>query len=450
MRRLTGMIVSLALTMLLAWSFVGIAYSPPLGFQENIINPIQEAKVIILALDNSGSVSSSRLEDIEKPFALAVLDYLLETGNRPQIAVLTFNSTITTILPPIRLSTTSLGIIKSVINGIGTTNELTYMSQAIWEACTISKSVPGSAQGALVLATDGFPTTVNGVDRDDNAAIEATKSAAEFFRRNCSILAVYYAVEAGEVDPEVRVFLSDIATRGCFVSPPVPNGCAIEGVTVDATNNVAISGIELTLTPSGRTTISATDGSFSFTSLDAGSYTIYADDPSGQYLSSSKEVVCQAGQTTDVIVALPPVSEEWRIVLTWGVTPEDLDSHVWTPDDEHIWYGHNVGYKANLDVDDTSSFGPETVAITRLVDGTYVYAVKHYAGAGTLMNSGAQVQVFSPTGLVRTFTNPSCSTGGGSWWIVFKLHVNRGTVQFESIDACLEYFDQTSNVPPAS
>lgn len=221
--------------------------------------------------------------------------------------------------------------------------------------------------------------------------------------------------------------------------------CAITGRVVDATNNRPIARATVRLSPPGRSTTTDSDGRFSFTELAPGTYTVSAE-VSG-FSASSRSVNCEAGRTAEVVLALSPLGN-WRIVLTWGRDPEDLDSHLWTPDGEHIWYGHMAGRNADLDVDDTTSFGPETITIRKLVEGTYVYAIKHYSGSGTLAGSGAKVDVFNPTGLVRSFTNPPCTTGKGSWWVVFKLHVRSSGVEIESVNKCLSSFDEESPTPP--
>jgi hypothetical protein len=62
-----------------------------------------------------------------------------------------------------------------------------------------------------------------------------------------------------------------------------------------------------------------------------------------------------------------------RIVLTWGETPRDLDSHLDTPSGCHVFYGRkqcNRGQES-LDTDVTDSFGPETINIRKLTPGVY-------------------------------------------------------------------------------
>jgi hypothetical protein len=73
-----------------------------------------------------------------------------------------------------------------------------------------------------------------------------------------------------------------------------------------------------------------------------------------------------------------------------------------------------------LDLDDTTSYGPETVWFEQFFPGTYVYSVYLYAGEGTLNTSGAHVEVINTNGVVRSFNVPT--TGSGRWWNVFSMN----------------------------
>ena len=127
-------------------------------------------------------------------------------------------------------------------------------------------------------------------------------------------------------------------------------------------------------------------------------------------------------------------SQEWRIVLTWGENPRDLDSHLWTPiiegSDYHIYYASKGSLTgppyAKLDVDNRYSYGPETVTIGSVFPGTYEYAVHKYTGTGELTTSSAVVEVYDSIGLVRRFTVPT--TGSGIWWHVFRFDGNTQTI----------------------
>ena len=120
-------------------------------------------------------------------------------------------------------------------------------------------------------------------------------------------------------------------------------------------------------------------------------------------------------------------SEGFKVVLSWGAEPRDLDSHLITPSIGgsiyHIYYASRGSASsapyAWLDLDDVNGYGPETIWFEDFFAGTYVYSVYLYSGSGTLNTSQAHVEVISSSGVVRTFTVPT--TGSGRWWNVFSM-----------------------------
>lgn len=91
---------------------------------------------------------------------------------------------------------------------------------------------------------------------------------------------------------------------------------------------------------------------------------------------------------------------EIRIVLEWGEYPNDLDSHLIGTDDQgnrlHVCFSDKECACANLDVDDMTGFGPETVTITNGGAGEFTYYVYDYNHTGGLSQSGAVVKVYLP------------------------------------------------------
>lgn len=122
--------------------------------------------------------------------------------------------------------------------------------------------------------------------------------------------------------------------------------------------------------------------------------------------------------------------------LTWGENPSDLDSHLLTPSGAHIYYAHKTDDGASLDYDDTSSYGPEHVAITTLNDGEYLYSVHWYSGAGTWATSGGVVMMTIDGGSSYTLGAPSAgaptraypSGSAANYWDLWKLTVQSGQV----------------------
>lgn len=135
--------------------------------------------------------------------------------------------------------------------------------------------------------------------------------------------------------------------------------------------------------------------------------------------------------------ALSPVMNNLdglRVVLTWGASPADLDSHIVYPNN-HIYFASKEGADANLDVDDTDSYGPETVTLVKKHAGeTYLYAVNDYSNndkprSNSLSRSQAKVFVYIGQSLVRTYTVPTGKEG--NLWTVFRVN---GDGEFQDIN----------------
>ena len=129
-------------------------------------------------------------------------------------------------------------------------------------------------------------------------------------------------------------------------------------------------------------------------------------------------------------------TEGITVRLTWGENPRDLDTHVIGPNGYDIAYYHKGELPSGqLDVDDTTSYGPEVfTALSFPEPGTYHYAVHHYAGESTISQSGARVEV-TLNGQITTFVPPS-GQNGERWWHVFDIIVGRdGSLVIEPINS---------------
>ncbi len=129
--------------------------------------------------------------------------------------------------------------------------------------------------------------------------------------------------------------------------------------------------------------------------------------------------------------------EQLRVVLTWGKQPLDLDSHMYGPTSKgglfHIYF-RNMRYKdegveVDLDLDDTTSYGPETTTIRKVLSGKYRFIVHDYTNRGrktsdALGKSGAIVKVYLD-GKEYAFNVPPIS---GTIWEVFEYDSNTRTI----------------------
>ena len=143
-----------------------------------------------------------------------------------------------------------------------------------------------------------------------------------------------------------------------------------------------------------------------------------------------------------------------RIVLSWGESPSDLDTHLTGPTSSgnrfHVYYSDqsiNDGTEAYLDVDDTESYGPETITISQYLSGVYRYSVHNYTddsneGGLGIYNSPTKVEIFDSNGLIATFTPKPFAAGSGNTWRVFEFSISNNVVSITTLDDYVYVVDE--------
>lgn len=197
-----------------------------------------------------------------------------------------------------------------------------------------------------------------------------------------------------------------------------------------------IEGVSVTLQRNGAQSVSGTTNASG--SVNLGS--TFADDQDALLIVkkegySNLVVKCSCAGMTYAISPAMTSLDGMRVVLSWGEKPFDLDSHL-IFSGGHIYFDSKEGTDANLDVDDTDSYGPETVTISKKHFGeSYIYAVQDYSNKGLpnsnyLSASKAKVFVYVGSSLVRSYSVPAGKRG--NIWTVFKLNPNG---EFEDINS---------------
>ena len=218
---------------------------------------------------------------------------------------------------------------------------------------------------------------------------------------------------------------------------------ALDVYVTDAFNGNALSGAQVHV--GGSYQITDSNGYASFTGLTSGAAQIEATVADYAQGARTATLSCETGASLGV--ALNPLSgegslgaDEVRIILSWGENPRDLDSHLTGPTSSndgtasdtnrfHTYYSNRTGDVSVLDVDDTTSYGPETMTISppqgssNLRAGLYRYSVHHYAGSGTISDTHASVTLqYGNT--TRYFSAPATASGDEDLWTVFELQVS--------------------------
>lgn len=290
-----------------------------------------------------------------------------------------------------------------------------------WEASVISTASDNSGAYELILREGMYNLYVTGkgcmTKKIENVWIESNKAA---------LFDITLYPDSTEEVNEVKGYIKDALTG--------------EGIS-DAKINVKEGGywedkIEDLVFKNGdiiQTVKTDWDGKY-LLELPSGYYTI--EIVKDGYITSYMEIVSVpyiGVQSTAISPELK--SDEYRIVLTWGERPWDLDSHLYvTKQGEelyHVCYWNMTHYEdgeivAQLDIDDTWSEGPETITVTVVVDKElkYQYYVQDYTNGGNLSStelsfSGANVQVYNGEKLIKSYNVPMNEKG--TRWNVFEI-----------------------------
>lgn len=339
---------------------------------------------------------------------------------------------------------------------------------------------------------DNEPPTFTVEGRLMNATDRGVRNAQVQFRRNGAMEAETttddvgeYAVTLPEGEYDVRVMAAGYTsleytatiTSNVTTDPrQLLGGANVSGTILDAQTGDGIEGAEVAFTLAGvgadqmasqvADADTSRDRADLVTTTDAHGVYGILQAPTGRFVG----VIRAPGYVTEVIDIdfetgpnefAPTTSTEalaegqLRIVLEWGETPTDLDSHLTGPesggDRFHLYYSNQVpsGASAELDRDDTSSFGPETVTVEAFRTGLYRYSVHNYSddsenGALGIERSPAQVKVYDDSGLIRTYRPPAASATAGNTWRVFEFDGDTRAISDNGGDT-LGYYQASSS-----
>jgi len=218
---------------------------------------------------------------------------------------------------------------------------------------------------------------------------------------------------------------TDVATIAIQVNPVF--GVGVTGKVLNAVDRSPITNALVTIY--GYTDTTNANGDYTILNVGTGNHNA-AGSSDGFCPFGAPFVIPDdyEGETFTYNFSMSPVltAGQTRMVLNWGETPHDLDSHLLTPiiggSTYHVYYSSVGSYAeapyAKLDTDDTDGYGPETITINQLFSGTYTYYIKNFNGASDgLKNSGAVAQIYSGESCAATIIEVPTDTDGSYWHV---------------------------------
>lgn len=448
-----------------------------------------------MTLDYSGSMSGTPITDLET----AANSFINNLGAYDAMEIIKFSTDVETV----QTFTTDKSLLAAAVNASwSSAGGTTAFYDSVYVALTDTSARPG--RKAVIAMTDGvdnasshtisqvityatalgIPVYTIGLGAADSAILAqlATATGGKYYNApTTSDLQSIYAQIASTLQNQYEVTFPSSLTDGSthalqisvtnaagtgsatkqFISCSSSTGI-IAGNVVNATNNQGMAGVSVTLAgPVTRNATTDGSGNFTFSGLQAGSYSLTT--AINGFISDTRLVTVTAGNTTTVVVSLSPVltSSEYRVVLSWGSAPTDLDLYAFVPTGSGCYTVSwtDMGSETAppytfLDVDDTSSYGPETITIKQQMNGTYQFWVDNFSEAPDITTSAAEVRLYNGANLVRTFSVPPMPEGNLGWHVFDLVPTTGQLVEVNTLEpvvagSCTNPPQQAVDLPTA-
>jgi len=470
----------------------GIARTP---ISVSTVGGISSAISAAMTLDYSGSMSGTPITDLET----AANGFINNLGAYDAMEIIKFSTDVETVQP----FTTDKTLLADAVNASwSSAGGTTAFYDSVYVALTDTSARSG--RKAVIAMTDGvdnasshtisqvityatalgIPVYTIGLGSADSAILAqlATATGGKYYNApTASDLQSIYAQIASTLQNQYEVTfpsgLTDGATHSLqisamnatgtgsatkqFISCSTTSG-SIAGNVVNATNNQGMGGVSVTLAgPVNRNATTDSSGNFTFSGLQAGNYSLTTSI--NGFISDTRLVTVTVGNTTTVVVSLSPVltSSEYRVVLSWGSAPTDLDLYAFVPTGTGCYTVSWTDMGAEtappytfLDVDDVSSYGPETITIKQQMNGTYQFWVDNFSETPDITTSAAEVRLYNGANLVRTFSIPTMPTGNLGWHVFDLVPTTGQLTEVNSLEpvvagSCTNPPQQTVDLPVA-
>jgi hypothetical protein len=304
--------------------------------------------------------------------------------------------------------------------------------------CT--KKDPQVTFNGRIVNTTGRPVASASI-KVDNAAVGSSDATGNFSVNIAEGSHIFTVDAPGYNSTPITVNTASLTTGTMDLT--ILGSANISGTIIDSQTGRGLSGAVVSFSVDGiianvanapLVVTTGTNGTFSIQNGPTGSfYCIIVFNGYFTRVADRTTFIIGINNLTQQTLVSRPTQGSMRIILTWGASPSDLDSHLTGPSSTgskfHVYWNNKApDAGVNLDVDDVTSYGPETTTISILRNGVYRYSVYNFSTQSTsggqgIASSPAVVEVYSYDGLLKTYTAPAF-TGSGNTWRVFEMTVS--------------------------
>ena len=237
---------------------------------------------------------------------------------------------------------------------------------------------------------------------------------------------------------EQNVVVSGASFSADYSIFPMGISAILQGQVRDAQTSNPIIGANVQITwPVTMSVLTDAQGAYSFGSLSTGSYDMMVSISGYETVTRTIDLSDMV-QVEDFALSQTLTNDLFRIVLTWGAEPQDLDIY-YNASSFSVWWGEPGSLTSapfvHLDVDDTLSFGPETITVRQLAEPANIvihnYSADLKGDPVQLTASKGLVQIYDQSGLISTFEVPT--TGTGFFWNVCDITIDGQIVPINQI-----------------
>ena len=371
----------------------------------------------------------------------------------------------------LRITTSAKDTFSNLLTSTYTTNGFTTSPSGTGTIKGSVKMDNGSAFSGITVSFSIYGSTVTTAETDSNGDFNESSLGLGIYTLKYTETNYLTAIQSGTLATDNQTLVA--ATQTMLSSSC--SGGDISGIIKDAVTGNALSDVSISVrsgknvrtgnTISGKTDTTDSNGAYTLSSMDPGSYTIQGSKDN--WISTYFNVrSCSGRPKKNSNMSETLADGSMRIVVSWeGV--EDLDSHLEIPctsdtcsgsnaaDKSHLWFSVDqteavtyTGVSTNdyhdwgngdyvtLDQDSTDGVvttcpsntkcGPETITISKLRSGNYRYHVHAYDRSGDntthLADNGTVVQVFYN----NDSTNFDVPNSAGDLWTVFDFNISSG------------------------